>query len=403
MRRDFFKLVKTFGLTSVMLSWMDLSKLGLTPSMEALASTSASTYQKRYKKQVKHKLKFGAAHFSREGLKILPNGSLPFVADLEERTDGEIRVEYVGSNQLCRELDCTKMCIKGDIDFFSASTQNASAAMPYLNVLDFAFLWPSRASQYHFFYHPRSEALLREPVRKLHGIQFLFTHCELRGFMMGLKYQEKPKIMTLKGLKGAKLRATGSQLGRIAMKQMGTFPVPVAWSETIDALKKGTIDGAETWSSAVPYGNWGPVITQDVHCKFFSGNGMSSMNLKRFESLDDGMQQAIMESAYLTQINVQKTNEAKLVSVTGISDPPVPGSYYHEHGIQNCIWAPEELEKAEQVASPQFNPKPWESWRVRLNRMAGNVDIYEELKSIAKEPPPDAVALDVEPRRWWKV
>lgn len=219
---------------------------------------------------------------------------------------------------------------------------------------------------------------------------------------MGMNYRDKPAIMTMDQLKGAKLRVTGSQLGRLALKLMGTSPVPVAWSDSYDALRIGLIDGAETWSSAVPYGKWGPVISMDIHCKLFSGNGMSSMNLKRYESLGDSLRDAVMESAYLTQIDVQKTSEAKLVSVTGITNPPLSGSYYHTHQIKNCIWPDSELEKAEKTISPKFNPAPWDKWRERLNRMAGGIDIFDALYGIAREIPDDSVAVDIEPRRWWK-
>ncbi len=385
-RRDFHKIAGTFGLTSALSGWSGLKNLGLAPSSEALAAEVSANKKKRYKKKAKFNLKFGGASYTEEGLKVLPTGPLNFIADLEERTDGEIRVEFIGGNQLCTELTCAKMCQEGKADFFSASTQNAASAMPYFNVLDFAYLWPSRASQYYFFYHPESESLFREPLRKFHKIQFLFTHCELRCLLMGQNYKDKPKIMTLDALKGAKLRVTASQLGRIALKLLGTNPVPVPWSETLNGLRIGLIDGAEAWSS-VPYGKMGEVVSQVVHCCFISGNGQTSMNLDLFEKLGAELQNAVMESAYLAQISVQKTSEAKLVSVTGITDPPLPGSYYDKYGVKNCYWSKSELEKAEQIASPKYNPGPWEEWRERLNHMAGGIDMFEELYKIAREMP----------------
>ncbi|MEH6628239.1 MAG: TRAP transporter substrate-binding protein DctP [Motiliproteus sp.] len=401
-RRQFAAMIGRYGMTSVALGMAALPRLGYSLEQPALEATSASIYKKRHGKSVRHQLKFGAAHFTRPGLEILPNGSLPFIADLEERTDGEIRVEYFGGNQLCRELACTKMCINGEVDFFSASTQNASTAAPYFNIFDFAFLWPSRASLYYFLYHPRSEQLLREPLRKFHGLQMLFSHAELRSFMMGLKYKDAPVLDTVAALKDAKVRVTGTQLGRITMKLLGMKPVPVPWSDTLKALEMGALDGAETWSSAVPYGKWGQVIAQDVHSQFIAGNAMTAMNLKSYQSLSTELQSAVMESAFLTQINVQKTSEAKLLKVTGISDPPLPGSYYHQHNIRNVYWSEQEMGKARQLTSPRHNPEPWAKWRERLNRMAGGVDIYDELYSIAREPLAGKDALDIEPRRWWK-
>lgn len=401
-RREFTRLAGRFGATTVMLALAGLPQRGDAATEKALQATSASLYKKRFSKAPRFKLRFGAAHFTRAGLDILPNGSLAFIADLEERTDGEIQVEYLGGNQLCNELQCTKMCINDEIDFFSASTQNASAGAPYFNVLDFAYLWPSRASMYHFFYHPDSEPLLREPLRKYHHIEFLFAHAELRGFMMGLKYSDQPLLTTLEDLQGAKVRVTGTQLGRITLKLLGLQPVPVPWDNTLHALRVGAIDGGETWSSAVPYGGWGPVITQDIHSQFMAGNAMTGMSSKSYNRLGPELQQAVKESAYLTQINIQKTSEAKLLSVTGISNPPLPGSYYAEHGINNVIWSPAELEKAKRMSAPRHNPEPWNKWRERLNRMAGGIDTYEHLYQLARELPEQVHAVDVEPRRWWR-
>ncbi len=401
-RRQFALLTSRYGLMTVVMAAAALPVLGYPATDQALIATAGSVYKKRFNKKPRHALRFGAAHFTRPGLEILPNGSLPFVADLEERTDGEIRVEYIGGNQLCRERDCTRMAIQGEVDFFSASTQNASAEAPYFNILDFAFLWPSRASLYYFLYHPRSELLLREPLRKFHHLQMLFSHAELRGFMMGLKYRDAADVSTLAGLRGARVRVTGTQLGRIAMSLLGMQPVPVPWSDTLHALRTGAIDGAETWSSAVPYGSWGPVISQDVHSRFIAGTAMTSMNHDSYQRLSPALQAAVMESAYLTQVNIQKTSEAKLLSVTGISDPPLPGSYYHQHDIRNVIWSETEMQQAVELASPRFNPEPWEVWRQRLNRMAGNIDIYSELYRLARELPAGVSAVDVESRRWWK-
>ena len=401
-RREFTGLVGRYGLMTVAMAAAALPKLGYSATDEALKATAGSVYKKRFGKSARHSLRFGAAHFSRPGLEIIPNGSLPFVADLEERTDGEIRVEYFGGNQLCQERACTRMAVHGEVDFFSASTQNASAEAPYFNIFDFAFLWPSRASLYYFFYHPRSEELLRAPLRKYHHLQMLFSHAELRGFMMGLKHKDGPDIVSPDALKGARVRVTGTQLGRIAMKLLGMQPVPVPWSDTLHALRTGAIDGAETWSSAVPYGNWGPVISQDVQSRFMAGNAMTSMNYDSYKRLPANLQEAVMESAYLTQVNIHKTSEAKLLSVTGITNPPLPGSYYHQHGIRNVIWSDAEMAHAQELASPLSNPEPWQVWRERLNRMAGNVDIYTELYNIARELPENVSELDVEPRRWWK-
>ena len=105
-------------------------------------------------------------------------------------------------------------------------------------------------------------------------------------------------------------------------------PTPVAWEETLDGLKQGLIDGAETWASAVAYANMSPVVSQSVDLKFFCGTEHTAMNAEVFDSLEGYLQDAVMESAYLAQVHVQAANEAALVNTVGFSNPQLPGTIF---------------------------------------------------------------------------
>ena len=54
------------------------------------------------------------------------------------------------------------------------------------------------------------------------------------------------------------------------------------------------------------------------------------MSVAAFDSLDGALQDAVMESAYLTQVHVQAANEAALVKTVGFSDPQLPGTIFAE-------------------------------------------------------------------------
>ena len=164
--------------------------------------------------------------------------------------------------QICGQGSCAEKTQQGIVDIYAASTQNSAGAAPYLNVLDYAYMFPTRASQYHFLYSPDSQRILRDPYEKNHGLKFLFSHCELRGIQLGLKWKDKETVTSVEQLAGTKNRVTGTQLGRIAMEALNLNPVPIAWEETLDGLKQGLIDGAETWASAVAYANMSPVVSQ---------------------------------------------------------------------------------------------------------------------------------------------
>ncbi|WP_298849151.1 TRAP transporter substrate-binding protein [uncultured Ruegeria sp.] len=398
-RRDFFRVAGRYGMSSTLLA---AGGFGGAMSLANLAQAAESTYEKRFSKEPKHTLKFGASGFNTRNLLIERAGAIEFARDLEERTDGEIRIEFIGDNQICGQLSCVEKTQQGIVDIYAASTQNSAGGAPYLNVLDYAYMFPSRAAQYHFFYSPASQRILREPLEKRHGLKFLFTHCELRGLQMGSNFADKPTVTKLEELFGTKNRVTGTQLGRIAMQLLNLNPVPVAWEETLDALKTGLIDGAETWASAVAYANMAPVVSQSVNLKFFCGTEHTSMSAKVFDGLGGELQDAVMESSYFTQALIQGANEAALLNTVGFSDPQLPGTIFAENGVRPAFLPDDQIKLAEEMCAPNYNPEPWAQWRERLNKWAGGIDTYQEIYDIAREIPADTLPENVEPRRWWK-
>src|SRR6056297_1012433 len=172
-RRDFFKIAGTYGMSSTL---MAAGAFGGAMTAANLARAAESTYEKRFSKEAKHTLKLGAAGFNPQNLLIERAGVLDFARDLEARTDGEIRIEFIGNNQICNQLSCVEKTQQGITDMYAASTQNSAGGAPYLNVLDYAYMFRSRADQYYFMYSPESQRILREPFEQRHGLKFLFTH-----------------------------------------------------------------------------------------------------------------------------------------------------------------------------------------------------------------------------------
>ena len=209
-------------------------------------------------------------------------------------------------------------------------------------------------------------------------------------------------MTSVEQLAGTKNRVTGTQLGRIAMELMQLNPVPIAWEETLDGLKQGLIDGAETWMGAVAYAGMAPVVSQCVDLRFFCGTEHTSMNLSVFDKLGSDLQDDVMESAYAGQIYTQGMNEAALYDIVGATNPQKPGTIFAENNVRVATLSDDEIRKAEQMCSPEFNPKPWEEWRERLNKWSGGHDTYKEIYDIAREIPVDTHAVNVPPRRWWK-
>lgn len=398
-RRGFLRIASRYGLTSTALA---VTGIVGPLTLEGVGRAAAATADARAAKKPLMTLKFGASGFNEENLKIQESGQLWYAQELETRTDGALKVEFIGSNAICNQLDCVKKTQQGIVDMFTASTQNSAGAAPYYNVLDFAYMFPSRASQHYFLYHPKSEELLREPLRKRHNIQFLFSHCELRGIMLGKNFADKPLVTSVDQLAGTKNRVTGTQLGRIAMELMNLGPIPLAWEETLDGLKSGLIDGAETWMGAAAYANMSPVLTQAIDLRFFCGTEHTAMSNKVFEKMPAEIQKIVMETAYDGQQYTQLNQELALVNIVGAVPNPGPDTLFAKNNVRVSILSDEEIAKAEKMCAPEFVPEPWEEWRERLNKWSGGHDVYKEIYDVAREIPKDTAVADVKPRRWWE-
>ena len=398
-RRDLGRIATQYGWTTTLLA---LGGMSGTVTLGSLAAAAEEKAAKRAKKPAKHTWKFGASGFNENNLNIQKSGQLFFAQDLEDRTDGEIKIEFIGNNQICGQLDCVQKAQQNIVQVYSASTQNSAGNAPYYNALDFAYMFPTRASQYHFFYSPKSNKIFRDPLEARHKIKFLFTHCELRGLMLGKKWADKPVVTKIEDLAGTKNRVTGTQLGRIAMQLLNLNPVPIAWEETLDGLRQGLIDGAETWMGAAGYANMSPVLGQAVDLRFFCGTEHTAMNADVFNKIDPALQEAVMESAYTAQVHVQGCHEAALVNIVGATSPPRPGTLFDKYGVKVATLSDAELKRTEEMCSPEFKPDPWNDWRERLNKWSGGQDVYKTIYDIAREIPADTDPVNVPPQRWWK-
>jgi TRAP-type C4-dicarboxylate transport system substrate-binding protein len=392
-RRDFMRISSQFGLTST---------LGAVASMGGLFSAAslarAAEMKQAARKPAKFTLKFGTI-FNDKQILVQRAGAYRFARDLEGRTDGEIRVEMLDKAAVCAEPTCIQQTMQGVLDIGNASTQNASGVAPWLNALDWPYMFQSAGQIYNFFFNPASERLFRAPYRKHHKLEFLFTLAEMRQIFMGLKWKGKPRVTSVTQLAGTKNRVTNTQLGRIAMQLMKLNPVPVAWVETLDAMKSGLIDGMETWATACTAFNITPVVSKYVGLKFIPGTEHVAMRTETFDKLGSRLQEAVLESAYSTQQTVMYDNEAGLYAISGEVPRPGPDTLFGKYGVEMDFLSKEALAEAEAICKPT---KPeYDAWHKRLDGMAG-FKVYESMLPVVREYPAEALAIDVPPRRWWK-
>lgn len=394
-RRDFLRIGSAYGMTATLGA---AALLGGSFSPIALAQTADRISNDRAKAKPKHTLKLGMVYSDAQH-NIQRAGVWDFIRDLEARTNGAIQVEVINNGQLCSETTCVQKAMQGVIDIGVSSTQNGASVAPWLNALDFPYMFQTPAQIYDFFYNPESERVFRKIYRERHNMEMLFSTAELRGVMLGSNFAGKPAITELEQLKQARIRATETQFGQVALRLLGMNPVPVAWTETLDALRSGLVDGMETWPGAAAAFNMMPAIVKIVRLNFIPGTEHTAIRSQTFDKLDGSLQDALLESAYLTQQNIMYGFATARYAIIGDEENSGPNTMVGRAGAELNILSPEVLAQAEEVAYPT---KPdYASLHNRLNKMAG-FDAYETIKGVARRLPANAGVLDVVPRRWWQ-
>jgi TRAP-type C4-dicarboxylate transport system substrate-binding protein len=399
-RRQFGKVAAAVGFHAAFGAWYTTVRDGEVPTLRRVVEKALAIDRAEAAKPARYKLRH-ATTVTPKTEELMKYGVWEFAEDVAKRTDGEIRVEVIGGSALCGAMNCPQKLIGRTIDIDTGSSQNSAATFPYNNVLDYAYLFPNRASMYHFLYHPKADKLFRKVIREKYGLEWLFSHAETRNIFLGLKYKNGPAVRRPDDLRGAKLRITGSQMGRIALTQFGTNPIPLAWEETLEGLKSGLVDGQETYTTAAASFGMGPVLSQEIWVEFFPGFGNTYTRRDVLDAMKPAHQEAMLESGFAVQQFIQRKNEEYLTKLVGDTDPPIGGSLWAKLGIKVSRLDAKEKTAWEQLASPQYNPKPWEEWREKLTKIAG-FDAYPELYKLVREIPEDTPVSAVKARRWWK-
>jgi len=166
-------------------------------------------------------------------------GFLEMAKNVEERTDGQVKIEVFANSEIGAERELTEGMGLGTVDFVVSSTAPVTNFVPELGVLDVPFLFQDRDSA----------------VKVLEGEigDELFSKMEENG-IIGMSWGENGyrhitnairPVNTPEDLKGLKIRTQENEIHLAAFEALGAQPTPMAWTEAITALQQGVVDAQE--------------------------------------------------------------------------------------------------------------------------------------------------------------
>ncbi|REJ10302.1 TRAP transporter substrate-binding protein [Halobacillus trueperi] len=166
-------------------------------------------------------------------------GFLEMAENVEERTDGRVKIEVFPNSEIGAERELTEGMTLGTVDLVVSSTAPVTNFVPELGVLDAPFIFKNR----------------EEAVSVLEGEvgDTLFSKMEGEG-IIGLSWGENGyrhvtnsvrPVEKPADLEGLKIRTQENDIHLAAFEELGAQPTPMAWTEALTALQQGVVDAQE--------------------------------------------------------------------------------------------------------------------------------------------------------------
>jgi tripartite ATP-independent transporter DctP family solute receptor len=214
-----------------------------------------------------------------------------FAERVAELTDGRIAISIHPAGELGNDPTILEGVRLGTVDIGQTGNPFYTRFEPRLNVLDLPFLFTGYDHVYRVVDGEIGEDLLGALAQhRMKGLAF--WEIGFRKITNGRR-----AIATPADLEGLKIRTTPNPAHVQAFELWGAIPTPMPFTEVYLALETGTVDGQENPLNIIRSNRFQEV--QD-HLSFTDHAytvSIVSMNLARFEALDEDLQEALVTAA----------------------------------------------------------------------------------------------------------
>ena len=211
---------------------------------------------------------------------------------VEEKTNGEVTVQFFPDSQLGGERELVEQVQAGLLDMTKVSSGLMESFSPIYGTFSLPYLFDST----EHYYSVLDDAEIMDPV---------YTSTEDRG-MVGLTYYDSgarsfyvdgEPILNVEDLAGKKIRVMQSPTSIRMVELLGGSPIAMGQDEVYTAIQQGILDGAENNIFAITIARHGEVVDNmsfDEHTRIPDVVLISTATLDR---LSEEHAQAVREAA----------------------------------------------------------------------------------------------------------
>ncbi len=222
---------------------------------------------------------------------VYHKGALRFAERVKELTGGSVTVDALCCAQLGNDVAQAKTVQLGAQDLAIVSSNNLAQFDPRIDIFSLPALFQDIPSAQKAVFGPVGDEIF-ENFRKATGLRVVYTTAwGSRSLINNRNSIKQPSDM-----EGLLIRSPGSPVMNATYKSFGANPTPVAFAELFTALQQKTVDGADMSPCDVLSLKYYEVQEHLTTSNLFTGFGMVVMNDRKFGSLTDKEQTAILDA-----------------------------------------------------------------------------------------------------------
>lgn len=254
-----------------------------------------------------------------------------FVELIEERSNGEIEVNFHPAGSLYKGLGALQAVLRGDAHMTTLVSVYWTAISPQLAVFELPYAFPTHES----FYKATEDEEFMDTI--FAEIQ------EKGGEVLGiLPYDyllpgntQRPMISP-DDFDGLKLRALGKTNAK-TLEALGAKAVPINITEVNGALERGVIDGLNTPADAFVSYKWDEVIEHITYAKYYFAFYPWAVNAAWWDSLSEEHRELIQKT--VTDVAVRHRERAREAAAEAMDKLEAAGVKIHEQtAAEQAAW-----------------------------------------------------------------
>lgn len=217
---------------------------------------------------------------------------------VEEKTNGEVTIQYFPDSQLGGERELVEMAQIGAIDLTKVSAGLLESFSPMYGVFSLPYLFEDQDDFYQVMDNQNIMTRVYDSTAKDGFTGVGWYDSGARSF-----YMTAGPIKSIDDLKGKKIRVMQSQTSINTMKLLGASPIAMSQGEVYTSLQQGILDGAENNEFAITIARHGEVAkyyTYDMHTRIPDIVVMSNLTKNKLTASQlKALNEAIKESIEL--------------------------------------------------------------------------------------------------------